>query len=68
MAGLKIFKKEYEDYKPELKNGKEIEELKLPSNFQLQFLDETSKDFLNLVTSDASELDETNESDLVYLK
>ncbi len=46
---------------------KDIEELKLPSNFQLQFLDETTKDFLNLVKADASELDESSEDNLVYI-
>jgi superfamily II DNA or RNA helicase len=68
LAGVKLFKKEYEDYTPELKKVKEIEELKLPSNFDLQFFDETTKDFLNLVKADASELDDSKEDDLVYLK
>jgi superfamily II DNA or RNA helicase len=67
LAGLALFKKEFEDYQPEIKEKKGIEELKLPSSFQLQFLDETSKDFLNLVTADASELDDCTEDDLIYL-
>ena len=45
LAGLTLFKKEFEDYQPEIKKGKDIEELKLPSNFQLQFLDETLRTF-----------------------
>jgi superfamily II DNA or RNA helicase len=68
LAGLKLFKKEFEDYTPELKKEKEIEELKLPSDFQLQFFDETTKDFLNLVQADASELDESSEDEEVYFK
>jgi superfamily II DNA or RNA helicase len=67
LAGLALFKKEFDDYSPETKKGNPIEELKLPSDFQIQFLDETSKDFLNLVKADASELDESSEDDLIYL-
>lgn len=67
LAGLTLFKKEFEDYQPEKGKEKGIEELKLPSSFQLQFLDETSKTFLNLVKADASELDESSEDDLIYL-
>lgn len=67
LASLALFKKEFDDYSPETKKEKAIEELKLPSDFQLQFLDETSKDFLNLVKADASELDEGSEDDLIYL-
>jgi superfamily II DNA or RNA helicase len=65
LAGLKLFKKEFEDYSEEKR--KEIEELRLPSNFDLHFLDETTKDFLNLVEADASEIDESSEDDLIYL-
>jgi superfamily II DNA or RNA helicase len=67
LAGLTLFKKEFDDYQPEKKGEKSIEELKLPSSFQLQFLDETSKDFLNLVKADASELEESVEDGLIYL-
>ena len=68
LAGLKLFKNEYDDYKPELKKEKDIEELELPSDFYLQFFDETTKDFLNLVKADASELDESSENDEIYFK
>jgi superfamily II DNA or RNA helicase len=67
LAGVKLFKKEYEDYNPTSKE-KGVEELKLPSNFHLQFFDETTKDFLNLVKSDASELDESLEDEVIFIK
>ena len=67
LAGLTLFKKEFDNYQPEKKDEKSIEELKLPSSFQLQFLDEKSNNFLNLVKADASELDESVEDDLIYL-
>ena len=68
LAGIKLFRKEYEEYEERKKKGKAIEELKLPASFDLQFFDETTKDFLNLVKADASELDESGEEDLIYLK
>jgi superfamily II DNA or RNA helicase len=67
LAGLTLFKKDFDNYQPEKKDEKSIEELKLPSSFQLQFLDEKSNNFLNLVKADASELDESVEDDLIYL-
>lgn len=67
LASIKLFRKEYEEYE-EKKKGIKIEELKLPSTFNLQFFDETTKDFLNLVKADASELNESDEDDLVFLK
>ena len=67
LAGVQLFKKEYEDSKNEIKTAKEIEELKLPASFQLQFFDETSENFLNLVKADASELNESSEDELIYI-
>lgn len=69
LAGLTLFKKEYDDQinKTKYVMDKDIEELKLPSEFTLQFLDETSKAFLNLVTADASELDDSGEDKVIYL-
>jgi superfamily II DNA or RNA helicase len=67
IAAVRNFKKEYEDNKRKNENQKVIEELKFPSNFQVQFFDESSKDFLNLVKADALELEEIEETDIVYL-
>ncbi|MBB1283222.1 DEAD/DEAH box helicase family protein [Flavisolibacter sp. BT320] len=67
LAGLRLFKNEFEDYKLGSKNEKEVEELKLPSHFELRFFDETSKDFLNLVKADASELEGVDEDHVIYL-
>ena len=67
LAGLKLFKKEYEEFIPEIRKSGELEELNLPNGFELQFFDESSKDFLNLVKADATELDESSEDNLIYL-
>jgi superfamily II DNA or RNA helicase len=67
LAGIKLFKKEYEDYQPAVKIAKPIEELRLPANFELHFFDKTSKDFLSLVKADASELNEANEDEQIFL-
>jgi superfamily II DNA or RNA helicase len=67
LAGVQLFKKQYEDYASEVKTVKEIEDLKLPSSFHLQFFDEAGTDFLNLVKADASEIDEASADDLIYL-
>ena len=67
LAGVVLFKNEFDDYQLSSNTKKDIEELKFPSTFQIQFLDETSKDFLNLVKADASELDESTEDDLIYM-
>lgn len=64
LAGIKLFKKDYEEYPEEIR--KDIEEIRLPSHFELQFFDETTKDFLNLVEADISELDDSTEDDLIY--
>ena len=67
LAGVKLFKKDFDEYTPESKNER-VENLRLPSNFELQFFDESTKDFLSLVKADASELDESMEEDLIYLQ
>ena len=66
LAGVTLFKKEYDEFMQDKKGERGIEELRLPSSFQLQFSDETSKDFMNLVTADASELDESTEDASIY--
>lgn len=67
LAGLKLFKQDY-DEDNRTKSEKNIEELKLPSHFELQFFDETMKDFLNLVSADASEIDDSSEDDFIYIR
>ncbi|NCI48483.1 DEAD/DEAH box helicase family protein [Sediminibacterium roseum] len=66
LATVKLFKQEFKEAVEKPTRTTPIEELKLPSEFELTFFDETSKDFLNLVTADASELDEYSEDDTVY--
>lgn len=67
LAALTLFKKGYDEEKDVGKRN-QIEELKLPSTFELQFFDEATKDFLNLVTADASEIDESSEDHFVFIK
>jgi hypothetical protein len=66
LAGIKLFRREFDSYIPDKENKTEIEELNLPSNFRLEFYDETTKDFLKLVKADVSELAEYSEDDEIY--
>lgn len=68
LAGVKSFSKEILNVKDDDPNPGEFEKLHLPSQFQLEFFDQSATDFINLVQADESELENSNEDDIVYLK
>lgn len=68
IAGVKTFSKEITEVKEVDPNPGDYERLHLPSQFQLEFFDQNANDFINLVQADESELENSNEDDLVYLK
>jgi superfamily II DNA or RNA helicase len=68
VASVQKFISEYDNTSLKDEENKKNEELKLPPEFKLKFFDETSRDFLSLVKADASELEESSEEDVIYLK
>jgi superfamily II DNA or RNA helicase len=67
LAEVRKFKDDFDEYSKGYRRKNDIEEIGLPSNFSLEFVDKSTGDFLNLVSKDASELIDKDEDDEIYL-